>query len=82
MKIIKTIFPVLFLTVISVSGVFAGTTPPAQMPPPASRGAQPQGGVPLPGGPIDQDLMFLVVGGILLGAVYIYKDEIKKKLQF
>ncbi|WP_264553180.1 hypothetical protein [Flavobacterium sp. N2038] len=82
MKIIKAIFPVLFLTIISVSSVFAGTTPPAQMPPPARRGVQPQGGQPLPGMPIDQNLIFLVVGGILLGAVYIYKDEIKKKLQF
>lgn len=82
MKIIKTIFPVLFLTVISVSNVFADTTPPAQMPPPTGNGAQQRGGVPLPGGPIDQDLMFLVVGGVLLGAVYIFKDEIKKKLQF
>ncbi|MBS7256787.1 hypothetical protein [Flavobacterium branchiicola] len=71
MKIIKAIFPVLFLTVISVSGVYAAppTVPPV-----------PFGAPPLPGGPIDENLMFLVVGGILLGAVYIYKDKIKKKL--
>jgi hypothetical protein len=79
MKINKTIFLAIFLVVISISAVFAEDPhPPAPNKSTAKNGVANRGGIQLPGSPIDQDLVYLVVAGFALGIVVLYKDKIKK----
>ncbi|MFB3390016.1 hypothetical protein [Flavobacterium sp. LAR06] len=79
MKINKTIFFAFFLVVINISAVFAEDNP---LPPPQQASKKSGGATnraePLPGMPINQDLVYLVVAGLALGVVMIYKDKIKK----
>lgn len=77
MKISKAIFLVFFLTAATSFDVFADADPGGELPPPTT--ARPPGDPDLP---IDQNLEILLLGGLLLGAVFIYKDKVKKKLQF
>ena len=81
MKINKTIFFAFFLVVVNISAVFAEDNPLPQPPEQASKTARGGGSTnrqQLPGMPIDQDLIYLVVAGLALGIVMIYKDKIKK----
>lgn len=81
MKINKTIFFAIFLVVINISAVFAEDNPlpqPPQQTSKTSRGGVARSGENLPGGPIDESLVYLVVAGIALGIVILYKDKIKK----
>ena len=80
MKINKTIFFAFFLVVINVSGVFAEDPHPPTPDQSAAKGGETSrnAGEQLPGTPIDQDLIYLVVAGFTLGITMIYKDKIKK----
>lgn len=82
MKISKAIFLVFFLGAITSFNVFAGTQPSAELPPPTatnSSGVATTSSLPVdPELPIDQNLEILLLSGLLLGAVFIYKDRIKK----
>lgn len=82
MKISKVIFLVFFLTASTTFNVFAGVKPAAEMPPPTAKNSSGVNSVssidPDPELPIDQNLEILLLSGLLLGAVFIYKDKIKK----
>jgi len=71
MKIIKTIFVAIFLTLINVSAVMAAT-PPAPMAPSAVP-------PPPPGGAIDQNLFLLLIVALFFGVYTIYTYTIKRK---
>lgn len=81
MKIIRTIFLATVLLLVNFS--YAG---PSDMPRPTAKGAETTGtaetnddGTPVvKGSPIDQDLVFLMIAGLTLGAVFIYRNKIKK----
>ncbi len=79
MKIIRTIF--LAIVLLMVNFTYAG---PKDMPAPTARGAetntvQDDPGTPVvDGAPINQDLVFLMVAGLALGTVFIYRNKIKK----
>lgn len=68
MKIAKTFFLVLFITLINVSSVLAGS-PPAPT-------AKP---LPPPTTPIDQNLIILLVISLFFGMYTIYKYNLIKK---
>lgn len=67
MKKIKTIFLTFFLALVNVSTVFADD--------PGTPGNNPP---THPNLPIDQDLVYLIVAGLILGASVIYRNKIKK----
>ncbi|GAA3759028.1 hypothetical protein [Flavobacterium ginsengiterrae] len=67
MKIIRIIFLVFFL-VLNVSNVLAED-------PPCPGGCDPE--TPLEG-PINEDLPYLIVAGLILGSAVIYRNKIKK----
>ena len=71
MKIIKTIFVAIFLTLINLSAAIAAT-PPAPMAPSAVP-------PPPPGGAIDQNLFLLLIAALSFGLYTIYKYNIKRK---
>ncbi|MBF4517325.1 hypothetical protein IRZ71_13255 [Flavobacterium sp. ANB] len=73
MKIAKTFFLVLFITLINVSSVLAGPNPPA----PTARAAA--GPPPPPDSPIDQNLIILLVVAVFFGMYTIYKYNLIKK---
>ncbi|SNR53063.1 hypothetical protein [Flavobacterium sp. ov086] len=78
MKIIRTIFLATVLLLVDFS--YAG---PSDMPHPTAKGASTAGvdddGTPTPTpSPIDQDLFFLMIAGLALGTVFIYRNKIKK----
>ena len=66
MKIIRIIFLVFFL-VLNVSNVLAQDGPPSPGDPET----------PLEG-PINEDLPYLIVAGLILGSAVIYRNKIKK----
>ena len=68
MKIIRTVFFTICLTLMNVYSVFSQEDPP-EIPPPTP----PNGRVP-----IDDHLMLLIIAGVLLGITLIYRDKIKK----
>lgn len=76
MRINKVIFLTFFLVMLNVSGVFAENPPPPDQSKTARGGSTNR--QQLPGMPIDQDLVYLVVAGFALGIVMLYKDKIKK----
>ncbi|MBF4465971.1 hypothetical protein [Flavobacterium sp. LC2016-12] len=80
MKINKAIFFAFFLIVINISSVFAEDPHPPS--PDQSKTAKGGGainrGIGVPGSPIDQSLVYLVVAGLALGIGMIYKDKVKK----
>ena len=79
MKINKAIFFAFFFVVINISAVFAEDPHPPVPNQSAARSATTTNdGIGVPGGPIDQSLVYLAVAGLVLGAVMIYKDKIKK----
>jgi hypothetical protein len=81
MKKIKTILLTFFLALVNVSTVLAGNPPPPQQ-----ASAQKSANTldadddppTHPNLPIDQDLIYLAIGGLILGATVIYKNKIKK----
>jgi len=79
MKIIRTIFLATVLLLVDFS--YAG---PSDMPHPTAKGAgtaetNAADDTPVTGGaPIDQDLVFLMIAGLALGTVFIYRNKIKK----
>lgn len=79
MKIIRTIYLATILLLVDFS--YAG---PQNMPPPTAKGAEvnttnADDTPPIEGGsPIDQNLVFLMIAGLTLGAVSVYKNKIKK----
>lgn len=81
MKKIKTIFLTFFLALVNVSTVLAGNPPPPQQSQKSANtlDANADDDPPThPNLPIDQDLVYLVIGGLILGASVIYKNKIKK----
>lgn len=85
MKISKAIFLVFFLTAITGFNVFAGVetpSPPATDAHGVATNNVTAGPDPNPDLPINENLEILLLSGLLLGTVFIYKDKIKKKLQF
>lgn len=68
---IKTVLLAFFLALISVSDALAQN--------PGDPGC-PNGDCDqqLPGAPIDQGLVYLLIGALILGIVIIYKNKIKK----
>lgn len=76
MKITKTVFLVLFVTLISISSVIAGPNPPAPTSTSRSAAAPPP---PPPGGAIDQNLMVLLVGALAFGTYTIFRYKGIKK---
>ncbi|MEN2402101.1 hypothetical protein GKZ90_0020090 [Flavobacterium sp. MC2016-06] len=79
MKLIKTFSLAFVLTLINVTAVLADPTPPS----PTAKGAgvnalnddPSDGGEPVP---IDQNIIFLMIGGLILGTTVLYKNKIKK----
>lgn len=67
MKKIKTILLTFFLALVNVSYVFADD--------PGTPGNRAPGD---PGAPIDQGIVYLIIGGLILGASVIYRNKIKK----
>ena len=79
MKINKTIFFAFFLVVMNISAVFAEDPhPPVPKKSTATNATTAKDGIQVPGSPIDQGLIYLVLTGLTLGVVMIYKDKIKK----
>jgi hypothetical protein len=76
MKISKPVFFVFLLTLISISSVMAEDGPPE---PRARTSKTAAGPPPPPDGPIDQNLIILVVGALFLGAHTVYKNSYKRK---
>lgn len=73
MKITKTILLVFFVALIDVSNVFAAEEPPK----PNAKAAD---GPPVViDGPIDQNIMFLLICGLFLGMYSIYRYNVNKK---
>lgn len=70
MKIIKTVFFTICLTLLNVFSVFSQEEPEPPNPP-----QQPPGGNVVP---IDTHLMFLIIAGVMLGITMIYRNKIKK----
>ncbi|KQX15041.1 hypothetical protein [Flavobacterium sp. Root420] len=68
MKVIKTVFFTFFLILINVCSAFAEDLPDPLDP----------GPVEPPGGPIDSNLLVLIIAALLLGMVVIYKNKIKR----
>jgi hypothetical protein len=66
---IKTILLAFFLTLISVSRTIAQPSEPCP-----SGNCDEQ----LPGAPIDQNIIYLLIGAVVLGFVIINKNKIKK----
>ena len=78
MKIYKTIFFAFLLTLINVSDVFSETVGPPH-PEVSSQTTVETNDINLPVGmPIDQHIVFLLIGAITLGIVVIHNDKIKK----
>lgn len=76
MKIAKTFYLVLFITLINVSSVLAGQSSPPS-PPAAARAADvPE---PPPGTPIDQNLIILLIVALFFGMYTIYTYNSLKK---
>jgi len=76
MKIIRTIFLATVLLLVDSS-----YAEPSGMPPPTAKGAGTAQTNDIPindGAPIDQNLVFLMVAGLALGTVFIYRNKIKK----
>ncbi|TDO84193.1 hypothetical protein EV143_101639 [Flavobacterium chryseum] len=69
MKIAKTFFLVLFITLINVSSVLANPTPPAPAAPPP----------PPVGGAIDQNVVILLISALFFGMYTIYRYNLIKK---
>ncbi|WP_276379797.1 hypothetical protein [Flavobacterium sp. H4147] len=66
MKIIRIVFSAFFLILLNTSSVLAQ--------PPAPGGP----GIPPPGLPINEDLPYLIVAGLILGFTIIYRNKTKK----
>ncbi|MFH6993228.1 hypothetical protein [Flavobacterium sp. FlaQc-48] len=66
MKIIKTVFFTICLTVLNVVSVFAQILPP------------PDDGEDPDIVPIDNYVVLLIIAGMILGMTIIYKNKIKK----
>lgn len=66
MKIKRIVFLVFFL--VSVSSIMAAPAPPGPPGPPDP---------PLEG-PINEDIPYLIVAGLILGTAVIYRNKIKK----
>ncbi|PIF31702.1 hypothetical protein CLU81_2207 [Flavobacterium sp. 9] len=76
MKVIRTIL--LATVLLLVDSTYAD---PSNMPPPSGNGSgtvQPNAAPPVGGAPIDQNLVFLMIAGLTLGTVFIYRNKIKK----
>ncbi|RKR10614.1 hypothetical protein C8C83_2291 [Flavobacterium sp. 90] len=71
MKVIRTIL--LAAVLLLVESSYAD---PSNMPPPGT--AQATAAPPVGGAPIDQNLVFLMIAGLSLGTVFIYRNKIKK----
>ncbi|MEA9415458.1 hypothetical protein [Flavobacterium sp. PL02] len=72
MKIISSKFLMVFFFMFNVVTVLAGSTPPG---PPQKGPAGPIG----PPTPIDENLVFLLVGALSFGIYSIYKHKSKQK---
>ncbi|TPG38757.1 hypothetical protein [Flavobacterium pectinovorum] len=77
MRIIRTIYLATVLLLVNFS--YAGSK---DMPaPPTAKGAAATTADGLPvedGSPIDQNLVFLMMAGLVLGSVFVYRNKIKK----
>jgi hypothetical protein len=81
MKIIKTFFLAFVLILLNVSNAVAADMPVPQNTVNASADDDdgPGGGPPDQNQvPINQDIALLLIGGLILGAVVVYNNKIKK----
>ncbi|WP_343615383.1 hypothetical protein [Flavobacterium sp.] len=67
MKIIRIVFSAFFLILLNTSSVLAQVPPTPGGP-----------GIPPPGLPINEDLPYLIVAGLILGFTIIYRNKTKK----
>jgi len=82
MKRIRIVFLLFFIVLVSISSVRAEVHPPS----PQSASAQLNEGddpdippTPDPAvGPIDENIVLLLIAGLVLGATVVYKNKIKK----
>jgi len=81
MKVSKSLLLVFFLILINVSSVIAAPKPPAPMAKSSSStaDADDDGPPPPPGAPIDQNLIVLFAGALILGSYTIYTYNSKRK---
>jgi len=78
MKRIRIVFLLFFVVLVSISSVRAEVHPPS---PVNATSASEGDDIPVPdfpNAPIDQDIIFLVGAGLVLGATVVYKNKIKK----
>ncbi|TDX09115.1 hypothetical protein [Flavobacterium sp. S87F.05.LMB.W.Kidney.N] len=81
MKNLKAPFLAIALILLNVSFMVAGPTPPSPTAKTAGAMSLDDDDGPGSGGadfPIDQNILFLLIGGLALGATVIYKNQIKK----
>ncbi|RZJ52828.1 MAG: hypothetical protein EOO44_10555 [Flavobacterium sp.] len=79
MKVSKSLLTLFFLILANISSVMAGPNPPAPMAKSSSAAAAAAGPPPPPGAPIDQNLIILLAGALILGTYTIYNYNLKRK---
>jgi len=77
MKGIRIVFLLFFVVLVSISSVRAEVHPPS----PVNAQAADEDPIPFPDpvpGPIDENIVLLLIAGLVLGATVVYKNKIKK----
>ena len=77
MKRIRIVFLLFFVVLVSISSVRAEVHPPS----PVNAQAADEDPIPFPDpvpGPIDENIVLLLIAGLVLGATVVYKNKIKK----
>ena len=80
MKRIRIVFLLFFIVLVSISSVKAEVHPPS---PENAKTAEVPGDEepplpPYPNVPIDENIIFLMIAGLILGTAVVYKNKIKK----
>lgn len=80
MKRIRIVFLLFFVVLVSISSIKAEVHPPSPQNAQFDEGEDPNTPPP-PGafpGPIDENIVLLLIAGLVLGATVVYKNKIKK----
>ena len=78
MKGIRIVFLLFFVVLVSISSVRAEVHPPS---PVNANATAFDNDIPVPGEvemPIDENIVFLLIAGLILGTSIVYKNKIKK----